>query len=83
MNVPTDSRLWYDDRDIPFLREDLGEEATIRQNDAATVRNLIEAGYEPDVAVRFVQTSNLGVLLGGHTGKVSVQLNDPNATPAP
>lgn len=77
VTTPTDSRLWYDDRDIPFLREDLKDESTIRQTDAATVRTLIEAGYEPDAAVRYVQSGNLAVLVGGHTGKTSVQLNPP------
>lgn len=73
--VPSDSRLWYDDRDIPFLREDLDQEAKIRSSDAGTIRQLIEAGYEPDAAVQFVATSNLSTLVGKHSGRVSVQLN--------
>lgn len=72
---PTGSRLWYDDRDIPALRADLGDEAEIRTKDAATVKVLIDAGYHPDAAVDFARTSNLGVLIGQHSGRVSVQLN--------
>jgi len=68
------SRLWYDDRDIAFLREDQGDEADIRQKDAATVRTLVEAGFEPDAAVSFVQSGNLVALEGNHSGNVSVQL---------
>lgn len=77
VRVPADSRLWYDDRDIPFLREDLGDEANIRQADAMTVKALIEAGFEADAAVRFVQSSNLASLIGSHTGATSVQLQKP------
>ena len=73
------SRLWYDDRDIAFLREDQGDEAKIRQTDAITVRQLVEAGYEPDAAVAYVQTGNLAALTGQHSGLTSVQLTPPGA----
>lgn len=68
------NRLWYDDRDIAFLREDQGDEATIRSTSATTIRALIEAGYEPDAAVAYASTGNADLLLGRHTGRVSVQL---------
>jgi hypothetical protein len=48
----TEHRLWYDDRDIPFLREDAKDEADIFNTVSLAVRQLIEAGYEPDAAVR-------------------------------
>lgn len=67
-------RLWYDDRDIPFLREDTGEEAKIRQTDAVTLNQLIQAGYKPDAATEYVSTGNVSVLEGQHTGLASVQL---------
>jgi len=72
------SRLWYDDRDIAFLREDQADEADIRQKDAATVRTLVEAGFEPDAAVSFVQSGNLVALQGKHSGLTSVQLTPPD-----
>ncbi len=71
------ARLWYDDRDIAFLREDMGDEAEIRGKDAATVRALVEAGYDPDAAVAFVQSGNLTELVGKHSGLTSVQLTPP------
>ncbi len=40
------ARLWYDDRDIAFLREDQGDEAEIRGKDATTIRALVEAGFD-------------------------------------
>ncbi|MGB5697221.1 MAG: hypothetical protein WBM46_16305, partial [Polyangiales bacterium] len=71
-------RLWYDDRDIAFLREDQGDEAKIRQTDAITVNTLITAGFEPDAVVSAVQTGNLATLAGQHTGLTSVQLVPPD-----
>jgi phage portal protein BeeE len=73
------NRLWYDDRDIAFLREDSGDEAKIRQTDAITVRQLVEAGYEPDAAVAYVSSGQLSELTGKHSGLTSVQLTPPGA----
>jgi len=70
-------RLWYDDRDIAFLREDQGDEANIRQTQASTIETLIRAGYLPDAAVAFAGTGNGDVLVGQHSGLMSVQLIPP------
>jgi phage portal protein BeeE len=75
------AQLWYDDRDISFLREDLRDAAEIQGREADTVRTLIEAGYEPDTAVKAVTTGDFTVLV--HTGYVSVQLQQRGANPAP
>jgi hypothetical protein len=74
----TTTRLWYDDRDVAFLLEDQGDEADIRQKNAATVRTLVEGGYRPDAAVQFVQTGNIAALTGQHSGLTSVQLLPPD-----
>lgn len=73
----TGVRLWYDDRDIAFLREDQGDEATIRQTQAVTIETLIRAGYLPDAAVAYAGTGNPDVLAGQHSGLMSVQLIPP------
>lgn len=70
-------RLWYDDRDIAFLREDQGDEANIRQTQATTIETLIRAGYAPDAAVAYANTGNPDVLTGQHSGLMSVQLVPP------
>jgi phage portal protein BeeE len=38
INVPPASELWYDDRDIPALREDEKDAADIQQSQAVTIR---------------------------------------------
>lgn len=76
----SDTRLWTDDRDIPFLREDAADNAQIRREDAVTIRNLVDAGYHPDAAVEYVRTGDLSVLKGQHSGLFSVQLQKPMPT---
>jgi hypothetical protein len=81
---PTDAELWYDDRDIAFLREDRRDAAEIQQMKAQELRNLLDAGFEPDAAIRAVQAEDLNLLTGNHSGLFSVQLQpppDPNAPP--
>lgn len=74
---PAGSRLWYFAGGISFLQEDETDAAEIRQKDAITIRNLTDSGFEPDAAVKFVQTSDLGELIGQHSGLFSVQLQEP------
>jgi hypothetical protein len=75
--VPPSSELWYDDRDIPALREDEKDAAEIQQSQAVTIRELINAGYEPDSVVKAVTAGDYNLLT--HTGLVSVQLQEPGA----
>jgi phage portal protein BeeE len=70
--VPQSAELWYDDRDIPFLQEDQQDAAAILQQNAITLRTLVDAGFEPDAAVNAVSSGDLSGLL--HTGLFSVQL---------
>lgn len=81
--APSGSRLWYDDRDIPFLREDVLDQATVIASDASTIAVLINGGYEPDAAVDAVASGDIKRLTGQHTGFVSVQLQQPGAAGTP
>ncbi|MFW6034030.1 MAG: phage portal protein [bacterium] len=74
---PAGATLWYDDRDIAFLREDERDAAEIRQADALTLRNLVDAGYDPNAAVAYVLSDDLGELTDRHSGLFSVQLQPP------
>jgi phage portal protein BeeE len=77
IEVPGGADLWYDDRDIPALREDEKDAAEIQQMQAITIRELINAGYDPDSVVKSVTASDYSQLT--HTGLVSVQLQEPGA----
>ena len=66
------SRLWYDDRDVPFLQEEVLDSANIRQKDAQTMRTLVDGGFVPSSVVDAVTTNDMSRLQ--HTGNVSVQL---------
>ena len=75
VDVPDDARLWYDERDVSFLRDDQKDEAEISETDARAAKALIEAGYEPDTVTEYLETRDPTVL--EHTGLVSVQLLQP------
>jgi phage portal protein BeeE len=83
------ARLWYDDRDIPFLQEDRKDAAEIQAQQAQTIRTLTDAGYDPDTVVDAVLAEDFSRLKGAHQGLFSVQLQPPGtangngSTPAP
>lgn len=72
IKVPDDARLWYDERDISFLREDRGDLAKIQQTEAVTLRSLIDGGFVPESVTAAVQNYDWGLLV--HSGNLSVQL---------
>lgn len=76
--APPGADLWYDDRDIPFLREDEKDAAEIAGIQSATVQKLVDAGFDPDAAVQAAATGDMRALTGTHTGLYSVQLQPPN-----
>lgn len=77
-----DTSLWYDDRDVAFLRDDSTDTAAIAEKNAVTLRQLVDAGYDPTSCVEYLETGNLRALQ--HTGLYSVQLQSPGtAAPAP
>ena len=77
--VPRGAELWYDDRDIPFLREDEKDAADIHQVNATSIKTLVEAGYTPESVVAAVMAGDLNKLK--HTGFFSVQLQPPGSIP--
>lgn len=79
--VPAGARLWYDDRDVPFLQEDVADDAEIRVKHATAMETLIRAGYTPDSVRVAVTTGDFSVLQ--HTGLYSVQLQPPGAGQGP
>lgn len=79
--APAGAELWYDDRWIAFLQEDMKDEADIQMAQAVTMRELVNAGFEADTVKLFIQTGDSAVLT--HTGLVSVQLQAPGAEAPP
>lgn len=83
----SDSRLWYDARDVAFLREDAAQRAAVEAQKASTINIYITAGFTPESAVDAVEAEDPTLLV--HTGLVSVQLQppgqaaEPAANPAP
>jgi hypothetical protein len=76
---PAASRLWYDDRDIGFLREDAKDAAEIEQIKQATVAGYVREGFTADSAVNAVDAQDITLL--EHTDLVSVQLQPAGTQP--
>ncbi len=74
---PENAELWYDDRDIPFLAEDIKDRADVQTQQSTAIRQLIDVGFEPDMAVKAVVSGDLQLLQGNHSGLYSVQLQPP------
>ena len=72
-----EAELCIDKRDVAFVREDAKDIAEIQRTQAAALRQLLDAGYEPDAAVAFLQSDDVGRLAGQHSGLFSVQLQRP------
>jgi len=72
---PPGSRLWYDDRDIPALQEDLQERAAVQQMQSANMAALVAAGFDTASVIDAVTSGDLKRLQ--HTGLLSVQLQPP------
>ncbi|WP_411090798.1 phage portal protein [Streptomyces sp. 049-1] len=75
IDVPDRAELWYDDRDIAFLREDRQAAAEIQGLQSRTIRTLVDAGYEPESVTAAVAAEDYSLLR--HTGLYSVQLQKP------
>lgn len=75
------SRLWYDTRDIPFLREDQKDQSEIQSLQAVAIRQLVEAGYEPDTVIAAIAANDLTLL--AHTGLFSIQLQEAGSKNLP
>jgi hypothetical protein len=75
VKVPAASRLWFDDRDIAYLREDISDLAEIQAQEASTITKLIQDGYTPESIIEAVKKKDWALLK--HTGLFSVQLQPP------
>lgn len=81
VDVPGGAELWYDDSDIPFLREDARDAAEIFNTRSTNVAYLVREGFTAESAQAAVDAQDLRLLQ--HTGLLSVQLQPPGTAPAP
>ena len=72
-----DAELWYDPRDVAFLREDIKDLAEVQSTTMGTINAAIAAGWTPDSAKAAVLAEDFGQL--EHSGLMSVQLQPPGA----
>jgi hypothetical protein len=81
VRVPGGSQLWYDDRDIPFLQEDVKDAAEIQKVQTASIRQLVDAGFTPESVIDAITSGDFERLK--HSGLMSVQLLPPGTTSEP
>lgn len=78
---PGSVRLWYDARDVPFLREDARDAADIQMTQINTLSSLLTNGWTPESATTFMQSGDFTDLK--HSGLLSVQLQPPGTVATP
>lgn len=77
---PGVAQLWYDDSDIPALKDDIKDRAVVIAQNANAIRTLWDGGGEPQSVIDAVVANDLKRIK--HTGKLSVQLQEPGKPPA-
>jgi phage portal protein BeeE len=75
---PAASQLWYDEKDIPFLAEDVKDAAEVQGFEAQTMRTLLDGGWLADSVKAAVMSQDWALL--EHSGLFSVQLQPPGTT---
>jgi phage portal protein BeeE len=75
------AKLWYDDTQVAFFREDRADAATIQSTQAQTIKAYIDAGFEPASVVAAVEAEDRSLLV--HSGLYSVQLQPAGTTTPP
>jgi hypothetical protein len=79
MRRPAGARLWYDDRHIPFLAEDLKDAAEVFGQEASAVRALWDGGAIPDTAIEAAAAKDIRLVR--HSGFLSVQMQPATGVP--
>jgi phage portal protein BeeE len=78
---PSGSRLWYDARDIPALKDDIKDMAEVQLKEAQSIRSLLDAGFVAESVIKAVIANDMSLLQ--HSGLFSVQLQAPGSTKMP
>lgn len=72
LEVPGGAELWYDDRDIAALKDDIEKRAAVQTSQATAYKLAIDAGATPDSVRDWLDTDDITQL--EHSGLTSVQL---------
>jgi len=80
--APVDARLWYDDRDVAFLREDAMDAANIAETEARAIGECVRNGYTQESARDAVLARNMDLLVPV-PGWISVQMQKQQPASAP
>ena len=72
VDVPGDAELWFDITDVPFLRQDRMDVATIQEKQAAAMRSLVDSGWKPETVRDAVDAEDWALMT--HTGIPSIQV---------
>lgn len=80
LDRPAGAELWYDTRDVAFLREDTKDLAEVLSVTMATINAAVAGGWTPESALAAVMAEDLSLLK--HSGLMSVQLQPPVNTEA-
>jgi phage portal protein BeeE len=78
LTVPGGAELWYDDRDIPALKEDIQDKAKEMQEKASAANQLVSAGYTRESIILALDAGDF-TLLVPDPNPPSVQLQTPKA----
>lgn len=74
------SKLWYDDSQVAFFREDRADAANIQFTRAQAMRQYVDAGWTPESVLAAFEADDMNLLK--HSGLYSVQLQPAGTTPA-
>jgi phage portal protein BeeE len=66
------AQLWYDDRDIPALKDDIVNRAEVQVKQASAAKLLLDGGYEPDSVTDAITSDDFSRLV--HSGLPTVQV---------
>jgi phage portal protein BeeE len=77
LTVPGGAELWYDDRDIPALKEDIQDKAKEMQEKATAANQLVSAGYTRESIVMALDAGDF-TLLVPDPNPLSVQMQVPS-----
>ena len=81
VDVPTDSRLWYDTGNIPALQDAETARAEAARTWAVAAGELIRAGYDPQTVANALIAGDMSLLT--HTGAVPTALYPDGKAPGP